>query len=976
MADSLLIDTLLWDSPPTDSVDPVGSAPAKQDLTAHRPVAGQGHADHDIASAFLTQAIAESCPQGNAAEQSKSLSSPDSFFNFPWSYLETTGDQDSLFAGMTAAPASAPIASHTPRWSFSSAEAKPDHHDRTTALASHAVAHANAAHAKRNSCQASNALPADTSALSVSHQHDAIPSAQAVPRRPSVSSELARTSPSQIAPARHRSSTVVEADAPARPRVQRSRSSRQAPPTQPSPPVDAAASASMRPVQTTTRGSAQGLSMLKRKFSSAGSKAPRSVKSARSESACQGREPRQRPHLPGKAASTVAASQGRFPRARPTHPHAAMTAPPPHMWAALQQQQQQHQQQPGPTPWGAHPGAQQGSPDPAGAAGPTTFGGIPVSWTVRAPWGASYLWPQYGPSGPISPTQPPGPTAGEGPGHPGMPSWPYGWVPGPGMPPPPPGAAPYFGSHPPMSWPAYQQALAAFGKHPAVSAHGDPRAGPHSATGSSSASAPALPASGAFPPWLTGAAPPSATAASEGKPSPSTSQQSSEPQSEPDSVSVRPGSVSGQSAGGLSKRGESASRKAASVTTGLRRAGKDVLPAPAVKLAASATEDDAALRRRSTSSSSLGKSVSILAPESLRPEDDALDTAADCASAVADQLGADALSAGPSNGLPKKDTDRKKRRRQSHNQVERRRRDTINEFIAELATLLPEAMLMDAIAGSQNGGNASKVVKIALLGGEEASVGGEDLDVASGSKGAEARPNKGVILRKSVEYVRALKEMCEHQATHSRFLQDELARMRGMNSGHGTPPTQQQQQQQQPGQQQHQGSPFGTPSLPGMMAPPLYPASCSMGPLPPAPAAPVSAGGITPPGVAGGGGGAQGAHEFWSWLQASQQHHWAAAASMTGSGNHEGDGGDFGESSLGELEEEGEQGEDEDDYEEGPQMPCSTDGGDVVTNCEGGMDGVDEDADEGDAGRQHDGDESDEDASYTLRHAGSHVFPV
>lgn len=37
--------------------------------------------------------------------------------------------------------------------------------------------------------------------------------------------------------------------------------------------------------------------------------------------------------------------------------------------------------------------------------------------------------------------------------------------------------------------------------------------------------------------------------------------------------------------------------------------------------------------------------------------------------------------------------EKRRRRRESHNAVERRRRDNINEKIGELATLIPECML-------------------------------------------------------------------------------------------------------------------------------------------------------------------------------------------------------------------------------------------------------------------------------------------
>ncbi|CAI2184918.1 1475_t:CDS:2 [Funneliformis geosporum] len=64
--------------------------------------------------------------------------------------------------------------------------------------------------------------------------------------------------------------------------------------------------------------------------------------------------------------------------------------------------------------------------------------------------------------------------------------------------------------------------------------------------------------------------------------------------------------------------------------------------------------------------------------------------------------------------------EKRRRRRESHNAVERRRRDNINEKIQELSTLLP------------------------------------DLYIDSANK-----PNKGVILRKSVDYIRHLKQMIE-----------------------------------------------------------------------------------------------------------------------------------------------------------------------------------------------------------------------
>ncbi|KAF7731694.1 hypothetical protein EC973_008865 [Apophysomyces ossiformis] len=79
--------------------------------------------------------------------------------------------------------------------------------------------------------------------------------------------------------------------------------------------------------------------------------------------------------------------------------------------------------------------------------------------------------------------------------------------------------------------------------------------------------------------------------------------------------------------------------------------------------------------------------------------------------------------------------EKRRRRRESHNAVERRRRDNINERIQELSTLLPEHMLETAptssnamaIAGNQNIPNGKAV-------------------------------NKGTILKLSVDHIKELRE--------------------------------------------------------------------------------------------------------------------------------------------------------------------------------------------------------------------------
>ncbi|PKY32103.1 HLH-domain-containing protein [Rhizophagus irregularis] len=87
--------------------------------------------------------------------------------------------------------------------------------------------------------------------------------------------------------------------------------------------------------------------------------------------------------------------------------------------------------------------------------------------------------------------------------------------------------------------------------------------------------------------------------------------------------------------------------------------------------------------------------------------------------------------------------EKRRRRRESHNAVERRRRDNINEKIQELSTLLP------------------------------------DLYVDSANK-----PNKGVILRKSVDYIRRLQSMVEQERNRNVKLETQV---RELSSQSGIP---------------------------------------------------------------------------------------------------------------------------------------------------------------------------------------------
>ncbi|PWN49304.1 hypothetical protein IE53DRAFT_152634 [Violaceomyces palustris] len=170
-------------------------------------------------------------------------------------------------------------------------------------------------------------------------------------------------------------------------------------------------------------------------------------------------------------------------------------------------------------------------------------------------------------------------------------------------------------------------------------------------------------------------------------------------------------------------------------------------------------------------------------------------------------------SSSKSEAEAKRLADKRRRRRESHNAVERRRRDNINEKITELATLLPEAMLLDAIATSTQGGNsgtfapaiAAKAAVAAAAAAAAASGSSPSETAASANDenqmpkssaaayaaalapvqansaalaAAQAKPNKGIILRKSVEYIRHLQQFLDMQMSRNSYLENELQRCR------------------------------------------------------------------------------------------------------------------------------------------------------------------------------------------------------
>ncbi|KAL7009594.1 hypothetical protein EMMF5_000501 [Cystobasidiomycetes sp. EMM_F5] len=130
--------------------------------------------------------------------------------------------------------------------------------------------------------------------------------------------------------------------------------------------------------------------------------------------------------------------------------------------------------------------------------------------------------------------------------------------------------------------------------------------------------------------------------------------------------------------------------------------------------------------------------------------------------------------------------DKRKKRRESHNAVERRRRDNINERIAELATLIPE-ILLDPIA------NGSAGVREQSANGESPSAIGQEVRLTGSPPmpnqalhltpaqiaqvNSVNKPNKGIILTKGVEYIRYLQQLVQLQADRNRELEKRLQMM-------------------------------------------------------------------------------------------------------------------------------------------------------------------------------------------------------
>ncbi|GAA5993943.1 hypothetical protein JCM5350_005075 [Sporobolomyces pararoseus] len=204
--------------------------------------------------------------------------------------------------------------------------------------------------------------------------------------------------------------------------------------------------------------------------------------------------------------------------------------------------------------------------------------------------------------------------------------------------------------------------------------------------------------------------------------------------------------------------------------------------------------------------------------------------------------------------------EKRRKRRESHNLVERRRRDNINDRIAELSALLPESFI-NAPTPGLGGGRRSSSSSTRRSGREEVETGGENgasppgvgsLSLMSppppvglalfgtspvgagsgasmmaaaannqGGNAAAAKPNKGIVLAKSVEYIRYLLENIELQTQQIAELQRQNQELRqhngrGGNSALISPQFELSQQHQfaHQNQNQQQQSHFQIPDLP------------------------------------------------------------------------------------------------------------------------------------------------------------------
>ncbi|GAA5979605.1 hypothetical protein JCM11641_007884 [Rhodosporidiobolus odoratus] len=175
--------------------------------------------------------------------------------------------------------------------------------------------------------------------------------------------------------------------------------------------------------------------------------------------------------------------------------------------------------------------------------------------------------------------------------------------------------------------------------------------------------------------------------------------------------------------------------------------------------------------------------------------------------------------AGEERGSLDPATEKRRKRRESHNLVERRRRDNINDRIQELSDLLPEAFLNggppelpQSLAGlglgerieregrmgegevaSPSAGLGGLSLKSPAMGGprelqmdsgsptsqvHELDGGRGKVSAASQAQAQPGKPNKGMVLAKSVEYIQYLFTLLTQQSHQSAELQRQNAVLR------------------------------------------------------------------------------------------------------------------------------------------------------------------------------------------------------
>lgn len=144
-------------------------------------------------------------------------------------------------------------------------------------------------------------------------------------------------------------------------------------------------------------------------------------------------------------------------------------------------------------------------------------------------------------------------------------------------------------------------------------------------------------------------------------------------------------------------------------------------------------------------------------------------------------------------------TEKRRKRRESHNLVERRRRDNINDRISELASLLPQCLLDQINNGSDDApipnspgtplsvmlSPAPTMISLPPLSGSPAT--GSSSSMSASALAAAAKPNKGSILAKSVDYIRYLQQLLQIHTQRNADLESLVSELRKDQRGSSAP---------------------------------------------------------------------------------------------------------------------------------------------------------------------------------------------